>query len=185
VLRFAPTQGCGQRRFTPLRQRRARVRGRRVRGRPLRASTASLPTNLERAKRCCVAPSAREGVQSHARNQNEPADLGRTDHDQPIRRRPTKADRTGACFGWASAPAAQRPRPTVRKRESPNRRALLGAGASPSRPPRPNKMKTGALLLSRTPILTRRLTPPQPNQLGLTFSARGPLGPWPFVNDTA
>ena len=65
--------------------------------------------------------SAREGAQPHARNQNEPEDFGRPDRDLEVMSRPTRTDRTGACFPSARRDRPSGHQPSVRKRESQNR----------------------------------------------------------------
>ena len=80
------------------------------------ASPQCSPLRSERSD-ACVAPGAREGAQPHARKFVELADLGTIRSRSAIEAGPTTADRTGACCPSASARAAQRPRPSVRKKD--------------------------------------------------------------------
>ena len=98
-------------------------------------SNTTLPTNSgARQRRRTLAPGARKAVQPHARKYVDLSDFGTIRSRSSNEARPTKADRTGACFPAASARAAQRHRPSdalrdtrrgVRKRKSPTR--ALGA----------------------------------------------------------
>ncbi len=144
VLRSARTQVCGQRRFTPLRAahlgsyfcplalcplaapKRAREAHNRLQSRDAasteRSRTTLLTNSGAREAQHASRRSARQALQPHARNQNELEDFGRTDRDLDVMSRPTRTDRTGACF-----PSARRDRPSghqprVRKRESPTAR---------------------------------------------------------------
>ena len=94
-------------------------------------SKATLPTNSgARAAQHASRRARGRHQQPHSRELNELEDFGRPDHDLPSRRRPTRTDGTGACFPSASARAAQRYRPSVRKRESPTARRRRRASLS-------------------------------------------------------
>jgi len=88
---------------------------------PLGARAAPHASRRARAKQFSRMPGTTTSDKSwktRSRSANEMADLQR-------------ADRTGACFPTASARAAQRPRPSVRKRESPAARRRRRAALTP------------------------------------------------------
>ena len=111
-------------------------------------SNTTLPTNFgAREAQHASRASARQAVQPHARKHVELTDFGRIRSRSANEAGPTKADRTGACFPRASARAAQRHRPRVRKRESPNRARSAARPPTPAVQPRPRLRPTprGAL----------------------------------------
>jgi hypothetical protein len=105
-------------------------------------SNATLPTNSgARRRRRTLAPGAREASTAACPEirRGQPT-LAGSDHDPRMRWRPTRTDRTGACFPSASARAAQRHRPSVRKRKSPTARRRRRVSISTrGQSPQPNQ----------------------------------------------
>ena len=94
------------------------------------------------APRVLLSPRTREGYQPHARKYVDLSDFGTIRSRSANEARPTRTDRTGACFPSASARAAQRHRPSVRKRKSPTARRRRRASFSSPLPAPPTSAQT-------------------------------------------
>ena len=101
------------------------TRATRLPARSAERSNATLPTNFGARPKGAARSRRARGRASAAAcpeiRRGQPT-LAGSDHDLRMRWRPTRTDRTGACFPSASARAAKRHRPNVRKRESPTAR---------------------------------------------------------------
>ena len=152
VLRCARTRVCAQRRVAPLvrlvpwlrarsagsarEARRPDSRAKRGLGEAILLSAGSgvarhcAQTRVHAEGVARFAPGAREAAQPHSRNQKELKDFGKPDHDLPIKRRPTTADRAGACFPRAKRGRPSGDQPSVRKTRVSKPRAERRASLS-------------------------------------------------------
>ncbi len=131
---------------------------------PLVESLSSRPSAREGAQPPAFSPRAAARAKELSRlpgNTSSWRTLAGSDHDPRMRWRPTRTDRTGACFPSASARAAQRP---VRAcaNESLQPRAVRRRASLPPRVPTPRTHRTPSFAPPSTP--QARYPPiPQPN----------------------